>query len=158
MPVSTAAKKKAKVSSHHRDLPEGFSELKFISDLGRSLLFTVHPKKVASRVADATRRAVGAELCVFVAELENIGVVSCGFDAKGEMDPDFLDKVKFEKWADLLPPQVGYAEDKESEVLAARRHTTSSNTFRRCISTARSKVRSFSALHESRNSPKRKAT
>ena len=116
MPVPKAAKKQAKVSSHHRrELPEGFSELKFISDLGRSLLFTVHPKKVASRVADATRRAVGAELCVFVAQLKNVGVVSCGFDSKGEMDPDFLDKVKFEKWADLLPPQVGYAEDKEAK-------------------------------------------
>jgi two-component system, NtrC family, sensor kinase len=114
MPVPSAAKKPVRTFSPSRGGTDDFSELRFISDLGRSLLFTVHPKKVASRVADAIRRAVGAELCVFVAELENIGVVSCGFDSKGEMDPDFLDKVKFVKWVELLPPQIGYSEDNGS--------------------------------------------
>jgi len=87
------------------------AELRFISDLGRSLLFTVHPKKVACRVADAIQNGVGAELCAFVAELENIGVVSCAFDRKGEIVSEFLNRGQFEKWIDLLPPQVGYLED-----------------------------------------------
>ena len=37
------------------DTDSSTNELKFIADLGRSLLFTVHPKKVASRVAEALR-------------------------------------------------------------------------------------------------------
>jgi two-component system, NtrC family, sensor kinase len=92
-------------------------ELRFISELGRSLLFTVHPRKVACRVADAIQSGVEAELCVFVAELENIGVVSCAFDQKGEIVSEFLDRGRFEKWLDLLPPQVGYTEDKKANFL-----------------------------------------
>lgn len=99
-------------------------ELRFISDLGRSLLFMVHPKKVACRVADAIQSGVGAELCVFAAELENIGVVSCAFDAKGEIVSEFLDKNRFEKWLDLLPPQIGYLEDdKENFLLSGDLHS-----------------------------------
>lgn len=101
-------------------IPEGTEqslELRFISDLGRSLLFTVHPKKVASRVASAIQRAVRAEVCAFVAELENIGMVTCAFDRKGEIDPRTFPKSSFEKWLSLLPPQIGYREEHESEFL-----------------------------------------
>ena len=90
---------------------------RFISDLGRSLLFTVHPKKVASRVVSAIQRSVGAEVCAFVAELENIGIVSCAFDRKGEIDPRAFPKASFEKWLELLPPQIGYREENEHEFL-----------------------------------------
>ncbi|MGD9563489.1 MAG: nitrogen regulation protein NR(II) [Pyrinomonadaceae bacterium] len=93
------------------------TELRFISELGRSLLFTVHPKKVASRVASAIRRSSGAEVCAFVAELENIGMVTCAFDRKGEIDPRSFPKTNFEKWLELLPPQVGYREENRGEFL-----------------------------------------
>lgn len=100
-------------------------ELKFISDLGRSLLFTVHPKKVACRVAGALQNGLLASTCVFVAELENIGVVSCGFDERGQLDTNFLDKPKFEKWLELLPPKVGYIERNTNNfLLTAAEHST----------------------------------
>ena len=73
-------------------------DLRFISDLGRSLLFTVHPKKVATRVAEAIRLGVGAETCAFVAELESIGLISCAFGDKGEISTEFLNRARFEKW------------------------------------------------------------
>lgn len=89
---------------------EPTAELKFISELGRSLLFMVHPRKVALRVASAIKDGVSANSCVFVAGLDNIGVVSCGFDEKGELDKDFLDRQRFDKWLEVLPPQIGYSE------------------------------------------------
>ena len=92
-------------------------ELRFVSDLGRSLLFTVHPKKVASRVAAALRNELDADVCVFLAELENIGVVSCGFDRKGELMTDFFEKAKFEKWLRFMPAQIGHPEDNRDEFL-----------------------------------------
>ncbi len=55
------------------------SELKFITELGRSLLFTVHPKKVASRVAEAIGRETAAPICAVVVELEHIGLISGAF-------------------------------------------------------------------------------
>ena len=111
MSVPSAVKKQTRLFSHQGEALDASSAVRFISDLGRSLLFTVHPKKVASRVASALQHVADAEVCGFIAELENIGVVSCAFDRKGEMNNNFIDKAKFEKWLSLLPPQVGYKED-----------------------------------------------
>ncbi|MFL6467531.1 MAG: two-component system sensor histidine kinase NtrB [Pyrinomonadaceae bacterium] len=72
---------------------------------------------MASRVAAALLHGVGAEVCGFVAELENIGVVSCAFDKKGELLTDFFNKGKFEKWIEFLPLQIGHAEENSNEFL-----------------------------------------
>lgn len=117
MPVPSAVKKQVRLSSHPGVAPDASAELRFISDLGRSLLFTVHPKKVASRVTSALQHALDADICALVAELENIGVVSCAFDDRGEMDPSFLDRSRFEKWLELLPPQVGHSQERGEEFL-----------------------------------------
>lgn len=117
MPVPSAAKRNSRPYSNLGDSDTSSSEIRFISDLGRSLLFTVHPKKVASRVAHAIHSGVDAEVCAFWAELENIGVVSCAFDEKGELNSDQLDKAKFEKWLQLLPPQVGYRQTNSGDFL-----------------------------------------
>lgn len=103
-------------------LPDGEAndcslELKFISELGRRLLFTVHPKKSALRVAEAILQGVGAEVSAFVMELGNIGLISCAFDRKGEVRKEFLRKREFEKWHDFLPPQVSYLQENEKEFL-----------------------------------------
>jgi two-component system NtrC family sensor kinase len=83
------------------------SELKFITELGRSLHVTVHPKKVASRVAEALCRETRAAMCVVVVELEQIGLVSGTFaPSAAEADRDALHKKRFEKWLKILPPQV----------------------------------------------------
>lgn len=124
MPVTSASKSQNRQIPLSVGLNETPPELRFIADMGRSLLFTVHPKKVACRVADAIQSGTGAELCAFVAELENIGVVSCAFDQKGEVVSEFLDRKRFEKWLDLLPPQVGYTEeDKPNFLLSGSLHS-----------------------------------
>ncbi len=92
-------------------------DLKFISDLGRSLLVTVHPKKVASRVAEALRQSLDAEFCLFAAELKNIGLVSCAIDRKGKVNADFLERAKFDKWLQFMPPQIGYIENDRVEFM-----------------------------------------
>lgn len=117
MPVPSAVKNQARLSPIPGDALDASAELRFISDLGRSLLFTVHPKKVASRVTSALRHAMNAEACALVAELENIGVVSCAFDSRGELDSNFLDRPRFEKWLELLPPQVGHEQERGEEFL-----------------------------------------
>lgn len=117
MPVPSAIRPQNRTIPIQSGLKETPPELRFISELGRSLLFMVHPKKVACRVADAIQAGVGAEMCAFVAELENIGVVSCAFDQKGEIVSEFLDRARFEKWLDLLPPQVGHTEEERKNFL-----------------------------------------
>lgn len=102
---------------HRLANPESSSEVRFISDLGRSLLFTVHPKKVAACVTMLLRERLGAETCAFVAELENIGVVTCAYGESGEVEPGVLRRSRFEKWLELLPPQIGYRQKDKSEFL-----------------------------------------
>jgi two-component system NtrC family sensor kinase len=58
-----------------------------------------------------------AEVCALVAELENIGVVNCAFDRRGELDSNFLDRSRFEKWLELLPPQIGHSQERVEEFL-----------------------------------------
>lgn len=98
------------------------SELKFISELGRSLLFTVHPKKVASRVAEALQQRVDARLCVFVAELDSIGLVCSLQDRDGDLGETCLRRSRLERWLAFMPPQVGYAERSADEFLVSGDH------------------------------------
>lgn len=117
MPTSSPLKKQATAVAAAAQTDDSASELKFISELGRSLLSTAHPKKVAIRVAEALRQSVDASLCVFVAELDSIGLVSGGWGLEGEIDDSCLRRERFEKWLGFMPPQIGYAEHSPDEFL-----------------------------------------
>ncbi|MEP6787075.1 MAG: ATP-binding protein [Acidobacteriota bacterium] len=117
MQPSAPPKKDASASLAVPSTDDSLGELKFISELGRSLLFTVHPKKVANRVAEAILNGVDATVCVFVAELESIGLISGAFGREGELGENFLRRERLEKWLSFMPPQVGYLEDAENEFL-----------------------------------------
>lgn len=91
---------------------EEADDLRFIADLGRSLLLTVHPKKVAQRVVDAICEGTGASGCMFAAELPNIGLIASSSD-----DETHLERRRFESWMSLLPPQIGYAERRPAEFM-----------------------------------------
>lgn len=94
------------------------SDLKFISELGRSLLFTVHPKKVASRVAEALCERLDAEVCGFAVELRSVGLISSTCSRNGDLDGGF-DKQHLDKWLGFMPPHVGYRETDDKEFLIA---------------------------------------
>jgi two-component system, NtrC family, sensor kinase len=92
------------------------TELKFITELGRSLLVTVHPKKVAARVAEAICLEIRAKSCVVVVELEQIGLVSSTFASENnECGQNFLHKRKFKKWLGFMPPQISVWTENEAE-------------------------------------------
>lgn len=98
-------------------------ELRFITELGRSLLSAVHPRKVAVRVAEAIRSETGAEICAVVAGHPRIGLLTCAFDSANREITDFLDKKRFEKWLEFLPPQISYLnENSEEFLLESDRH------------------------------------
>ena len=120
MLTSSPPKNNASPISPIASTDDSTHDLKFISELGRSLLFTVHPKKVASRVAEAIQHGVDADICVFVAELENIGLISCAFSRDGEEEGKFLHRSRFEKWMAFMPPQIGHSEEIESEFLIGK--------------------------------------
>lgn len=119
---SSPPKKDARPISTIGQAADNSNDLKFISELGRSLLFTVHPKKVAERVAEAIQNVVDAEVCMFVAELENIGLISCAYNANGEITSEFLDRARFEKWLNFMPPQIAYSETAKDEFLIGDEH------------------------------------
>lgn len=92
-------------------------ELKFIADLGRKLFLKVHPKKVAEQVTAAILHAVKPKICALVIELDNIGLVSCGIDSENEKQEGFVQKVRFKKWLEVLPPQISNWTDDEKKFL-----------------------------------------
>lgn len=103
--------------------PDASSELKFITELGRSLLVTVHPKKVASRVAEAIARETRAAVCVVVVELEQIGLVSGAFTRlENDGRLDVLDRKRFVKWLEILPPQISVWTESADEFLLEDDH------------------------------------
>jgi two-component system, NtrC family, sensor kinase len=122
MQISSPPKKAARAIPAIGHADEHANDLKFISELGRSLRHTIHPKKVAERVAPAIQNAVDAETCVFVAEIENIGLIGCAFNADGEMETGFLRRARFDQWLSFMPPQIAYTELAESEFLIEGGH------------------------------------
>jgi len=118
--LTSSPPKKDAINSHvATPSDDNSNELKFISELGRSLLFTVHPKKVASRVAEAILTGVDAAKCVFVAELDSIGLITCEMSREGEIEDGLLRRERFEKWLSFMPPKVGYSEFESSEFMIA---------------------------------------
>ena len=106
-----------------RENTDSARELKFITELGRSLLFTVHPKKVASRVAEAIRRETAAAICAVVVELEHIGLISSAFISGDSTEQiEFLHKDRFVGGLKILPPQVSYLEETENEFLLKKKN------------------------------------
>lgn len=108
-------KKAARSSSAAAD---SLSELKFITELGRSLLESVHPKKVARKVAEALCSETNAAACVVVVELEQIGLISASFSgADGSAEENLLHFRRFRRWLDFLPPQVSVWNEESDEFL-----------------------------------------
>jgi two-component system NtrC family sensor kinase len=91
-------------------------ELKFITELGRSLLFTVHPKKTVARVAQAIQNELGAEICAVACELKHIGLVSCAFSS-AKPKQNFLHRARFKKWLEFLPSQISFSKESEKDFL-----------------------------------------
>lgn len=115
--------KNTKVLSPQLKKRDFSSELRFITELGRSLLFTVHPKKVASRVAEAIQREVKAEACAFVVEIDRIGLVVSAVNSKGEEEAKLFQRRHFKKWFEILPPQISvWTEDEKKFFLNGNKH------------------------------------
>lgn len=104
--------------SERRRTADSSRGLKFITELGRSLLFTVHPKKVALRVAEAIQKETAARICAVVVELEQIGLVSSAYTSEtGEAQFGFLHKDRFHNRLEFLPMQISYIKEAGDEFL-----------------------------------------
>ena len=113
----------AKPVSINAEQENSSDELKFITELGRNLLFSVHPKKVAERVAQAIQQKTGAKVCVVIAKLDHIGLVSSAFTKDDNRDSNFLQREKFQKWLEFLPAQISFlTQDDEDFLLDYQEH------------------------------------
>lgn len=115
--------KSTKVFSPQLKKQDPSSELRFITELGRSLLFTVHPKKVANRIAEAIQSETEAEACLFVIELKQIGFVVSAVNSLGKEDAKLVERKRFKEWLNILPPQISMlVEDKKKFLLKESNH------------------------------------
>lgn len=124
MSVPVQVRSNAKAFSLSSGKHHASSELKFITELGRSLLFTIHPKKVAGRVAEAICNEINAEVCAFIVELNHAGLVSSAVASTGEEVVKPIQNRRFNKWLNLLPPQISvWTENKKEFLLSSEKHT-----------------------------------
>ena len=91
------------------------AKLRFISELGRSLLVTVHPMKVASQIAEKMREGLNAEFCAVAVELDHIGLVSSAFDLRGDSTSKIFHKKRFREWLAVLPSQISFSPNFRNE-------------------------------------------
>ncbi len=99
------------------------NRLAFISELSRNLLFTVHPKKIASKVAKSIVVNFKPEICAVAVELDHVGMVCAAFDSKGHVSTECLNRARFKKWIGLLPSQISFTEaDSSGFFLDAQNH------------------------------------
>jgi two-component system, NtrC family, sensor kinase len=90
----------------HNQSDEPFQELKFITELGRSMLSIFHPKRVAMHVSEAIQGVVNADVCLVIVKLDEIGLVSSAIDLIKE--EDLLDKRHFQNWLEFFPPKISF--------------------------------------------------
>ena len=90
-------------------------DLKFISELGRSLHLAIHPLKVAKKVAESMLNGVGAAKCAVAVELKHIGLVSSAFDENGEQTSKTFNRRRFKEWIEVLPLQIPFSTEHRKE-------------------------------------------
>ena len=111
----TVDQKGTDLSAQHMNPSVQTPNLAFISELGRSLLFAVHPKKIAARAAEGIVEEFGVDLCVVAVELDHFGLVCAAFDLEGELDTRGLKRDKLRNWINLLPSKVPFVAESKSE-------------------------------------------
>lgn len=99
------------------DKQEKSSELNFITELGRGLLMTVHPKKVADKVTEALKKEINAEALMLIAELDRIGLVCAALAADGAEIQKPIQKRKLAQWLKILPPQISTETEQKKDFL-----------------------------------------
>jgi two-component system NtrC family sensor kinase len=104
------------VQLHSDDLPN----LAFISELGRSLLHAVHPKKIAEKTAKSIIDEFDAEICAVAVELEHFGLVSSAYDKDGIIETRSVKRDKLHKWIGFLPSQVSFSTVEKDEFFFER--------------------------------------
>lgn len=123
MLAAKQSRREKQALSLHRKQADPSNELKFITELGRSLLFTVHPRKVALRVAENIQREIQAEICAVIVELDHIGLVTCAIRKEsGEVNAGGVEKNRFKEWLRFLPPQISVWTENENHFFLAGTH------------------------------------
>ncbi|MFV0387788.1 MAG: two-component system sensor histidine kinase NtrB [Pyrinomonadaceae bacterium] len=91
-------------------LPQANStdNIKFLAEIGKSLLGAVHPTKVATSIASGAMRQLRASRCAFSVKLDEGGLILRAFEQDGTGCEASFSKLEFQKWLGFLPTQVGF--------------------------------------------------
>ncbi len=101
---------------------EQFAELKFITDLGKSLLTAKHPQDVAGRVAETLEEITRGSFCAVFANLENIGLLTSGVDLTFTDKSNLLKQNRLQNWLNFFPADVSVRQSDASEFFISGNH------------------------------------
>ena len=114
---SSPPKKAARPISTIGHPADNSNDLKFISELGRSLLFTVHPKKGRrTRRRGHTKRGPyrGVHVCRRARQHRPDQLRVC--NANGEITENSSTEPDLKSGLHFLPPQIGYSEIRQGRI------------------------------------------
>ncbi len=85
--------------------------VKFLANIGRGLLETVDPSKVAQLIGENVIKEFVAQRCTVVFELNGVGVICHEFDETGEVEKLGFRRNRFSNWLKGIPPKVSFTQE-----------------------------------------------
>ncbi len=114
---------KPKVFSSRKQFDEPIQELKFVTELGRSLLAILHPKKVILHVAEAIQKIASAEICAVFIELQETGLISSSVDYSGNQFCNLPNKNRIKSLLKFLPSGESFLNEDKDDFFLGKQHT-----------------------------------
>jgi two-component system, NtrC family, sensor kinase len=114
------AKREAVISFENN--VDQFAELKFIADLGKTLLNVKHPQDVTKRVSESLEEAVRGSLCAVFVHIENYGLLKFGVDLTFSNKSDLLKQDQIYRWLEFFPSDVSVRQSDTAEFFISGSH------------------------------------
>jgi two-component system, NtrC family, sensor kinase len=114
------AKREAVISFENN--VDQFAELKFIADLGKTLLNVKHPQDVTKCVAESLEEAVRDSFCAVFVNLENYGLLQFGVDLTFANKSNLLKQDQIYRWLEFFPSDVSVRQSDTAEFFISGSH------------------------------------
>ncbi len=119
-PKIKKAKREAVILSGNN--ADQFAELKFIADLGKTLLTAKRPQDVIKCVAESLEEAVRGSFCAVFVGIKNCGFLKFGTDLTFSDKSDLLKQDQIHRWLEFLPPDVSVRQSDNTEFFISGNH------------------------------------
>jgi two-component system, NtrC family, sensor kinase len=114
------AKREAVISFENS--ADQLAELKFIADLGKTLLNAKHPQDVTKRIAESLEEVTRGSFCAVFVDIKNYGLLRFGVDLTVTDKSSLLKQDQIYRWLEFFPPDVSVRQSDNTEFFISGNH------------------------------------